>query len=556
MLLILKIMKMNNKSFALILVLFIMLAFSALGLTAINIASRMDYYFINQINYLKAYYAAEAVKNYYLEDISFANNLTDGTFNVAAFSENLGTATCAIVYESRNARAADIRFRGFIQASQFDKPLRIEENSQAIAGSTVVPSPTIVDQIKRYNVIVWGAYDHLGAATSPMRINRDCLNCYNCGGGYCSEGSPPATYAPGQKFYANAYFNLPLVLTGTWYYGGCSTTMVSWNKAAWGTSAAPKNLTVNGSLNNSQITTPPTYYGVFGTLFNNGSLTGTTDSLHGNPQWVNCTGNPNPNCLNWPTTKPTLNLAYYDAILTKASSSTLATLTMNATHALRQLSGRNIFVNGNVTISTTSAAPLTGPGNIITTGSITISDNTYIGDNIGLIAQQNITIGQGCRIGGTYNANGFIYGAGTLIYSRLGIMNVGKNTVMKSFCVLKDASDTNTPNTAATMYFNREPTTGDCYTFAYTKIQGLVYTEALTNHMGYIYGTLLAEKIPSDPGRAWCGSSCSAWWTTGMGVGNVYDNYQGANPAIGDDTTNFQLPLKIRGLYNLLVLPN
>lgn len=558
---------MNNKSFALILVLFIMLAFSLLGLTAINIASQMNYYFVNQINYLRAYYAAEAVKNLYLEDILYANSLTNSAYNETNFAENLGSATCSIVYESRATRVANILFRGQSQTTQFNRPLKIEENSQFTAGTAEVPTPTIVDNLRRFNFMAL-------SSSATMLFFVDSLGCWLCSCGVmCHDGFVGCTPSS-RTFMANTYFGQTIKSKGGFIdscgaYCGCSTVPIygywtppictsgSGKTAAydkWGTPGNTRNLYVNGTVNLSEIkdpawTSPATDYGgVYGTVYSKAAVVNPRNV--GSFAQVNCVTNPtNPGCQNWPPASLTLNTAYFNAELARAAvaTATPVNLAITTSHVLRQLNNRNVYVNGNVTITTSSIYPLTGPGNIVATGTITVNSPSYIGENVGLIAAGNITIAGAAAasrvcVGGTYvSGSDAISGAGALLYSSTGTIDIGYNSRVKVFAMGNKSK------------LNFQARGSMCQPSGWAQLQGLLYSQTLDARgqygsgtgwgMGIIYGYFIVDDMPAVVENSYPS-------TMSLGFGNISDTYPWGGQTISD------LPLKIRGLYNILAIKN
>jgi hypothetical protein len=568
-----KIFIKNKKSFALILAVFVLLAFSVTGITAISLLSRRAANTF-QVDSMRAFYAADAARNYYLERISFANNFTATECDIGNFMKTLGSASFSISYTTRAARSATIVFTGTTNPSDANSSYEItqlvQENSQTIAGIGSVPTLTIVDHIRKFNLIVWGSTD-----PTYIRLVRDCMSCDNCNSGTCSSSQ-------GQNFFANTYFNQNLFVMGE-YYVNCCTRKYNYDdpsnvnnynlstrsRTVWGSSTAPRSVYVNGILDLTYIykqgASPyNTTYGVWNTAYYRTWGGVPLAAFHANPPSVNCVTNPtNSECQNWPTTAPTINRAYYDALITRAASSAIGNTLIDTVSPYRQLNNRNIFFHGNVTISTTDALPLQGPGNIIATGNITISNNAFIRERVGLIAAGNITIGTNTRIGGAgagaagYDTtNQLIIGAGVLMYSSSGLIDFAQDSRVKAFCITPQAS----------FYFYRA--TGCCSTvppatctppYLYSKLQGLVYTQTIPTtrsptykpaRLGVIYGNALIETIPSNAGQTCSYPSCNCWQPDGIGASDIYDTFPTAS---GRGATISELPLRIRGLYNLLV---
>ncbi|MEW6009053.1 MAG: hypothetical protein AB1629_05435 [Candidatus Omnitrophota bacterium] len=318
------------------------------------------------------------------------------------------------------------------------------------------------------------------------------------------------------KFFATSYFD------------SSSVSIVSApgpNRTLWGQSSEAKNLYVAGDLNLTNLENDT--YGVYGNAYVGGVLTNYNPSAIHNST-ADCTTNPE-ECT-FSVSKPALITTYFDNLLSKATLVPAGNLTIGTSSPYRQLKGRNIFVNGNVTISTTNISPLEGPGNIIATGTITTSSNSYLGDKIGLISATQVNIGYASYVGGTKETGSdFIKGKGLLIFvNRNSGLSVNLDYYSKTKAViLVPAATAGINSVNVGYYYNIDDPTWNVY----AQFQGLIYTQEIEELIGNVYGYIYADSLKNNQIKM---------------LRLLEDTITYSDGAVSVES---ERPLKIRGLY-------
>ncbi|MBU2541060.1 MAG: hypothetical protein KJ593_04065 [Candidatus Omnitrophica bacterium] len=355
--------------------------------------------------------------------------------------------------------------------------------------------------------------------------NYECRN-YDCKNYKCKTEDCTAWRSP--TFHSTTYFDVSSVQVTTNY----SPTA---NQAIWGESTDAKNLYVNGSLDLDNIS-DITKYGVWGDAYAKDAITDTIGAIHGS-EFENCNSVANPDECSWSVTKPAIDTAYYDRLFVKAQAMTAGDLpditTTSSGSSDRQLKGKNIFVNGNVTISTDSDNPLEGPGNIIAIGTITISNSAHIEENIGLISKTAVNIGQSARVGRakTGDTSGeFIQGKGVFIYvardAGTTVVDLGYYSKTKAYILVVPHTSGTTENTIKVSDYHDDASPDDN---RYARLQGLIYTEGLHDETGEVYGYIYTDNLTNDQ----------------IVMLRLLEDDVSGTPV------ESQRPIKIRGLYNI-----
>jgi hypothetical protein len=478
----------NKKSFALILAVFVLLAFSVTGMTAISLLSRRTAIYLGVLDNQKAMYLAESARDFFLEYvIPFENDLTTGNPNII---KTLGDTNSrfTIFYGTRTARTASVTLSGNVargSSVDFTRDISLDITED------VTQNQNIVANLKKYSAFLGG--------TNTKYISSLCYR-WSTNFIFCT-----ARFSC--QFFGNTYAQSALALAsaGQGY------------QVVWGSSSAPKNLYTQDSLNLTGIYDSD-LYGVFGNAYSGGSITDPALAVYGT-KYPGCTCSSNPTECCWPTKAPT-DTSYYNKIITKSTGG-ISTLTINTTNAAdpyrNGLNYRNIYVVGNVTITSSSSYPLNGPGNIIAGGTITINSGSYIRDRIGLISNQVMTVNGTCYIGGVLSGS-YISGQGVNIYSNNDVSITGTSR-LKAFIL---APSGGAIDNQVTLFQNSGTPS------SYAQLQGLIYTESLSSVNGYIYGNVYTDNIETNT----------------ISMIHVFDNI----PGVGS-TESFR-PIQIRGLYN------
>ncbi len=372
---------------ALMLAVFILAAFSILGLTAVSLLTQQTTSYVDSLNNIKSYYLAMAARNFAYEYyLPFRYNFADVNDGLA-FGKRLSTGTFSMTFSSKagGSEPRSIRMQ-FTGSGPNNFVLNLYQDF-AMDGSFGLAVPTLFRDLGRY-VLYIGELGDVELCKSTNGI--------------------PARFF-GDVFIDSRFGTVQLT----------SNTEV-------GSSANPRNIFTRGNLEVSTdrfkncgdlILTKPVE-GVWGNAYANGTITeGNPICIKGDPVYPNHI--PPPPADGWPADVAPINNIYFSQLLLFAA---LNGLTGPVTLESRNLNGENIFVNGNVTIATNST--INGPGNIIANGDITVSSRTSIGEGVGLISENNIYIEGGgiaspyTVLGGTWDlTNRIIEGDGVLIYA-------------------------------------------------------------------------------------------------------------------------------------------
>lgn len=134
---------LNEEGFALILTIWILLAFGVTATTAFYLISRRANIFANQINSLKAVYLAESAKNIFLESVpSFEDDLSDNTNITKKLGGNNYSFT--ISYANKLQRSANMGFTGTAPGVSRSITMSIAEDE--------IKFP-IISTFKKYNAV-------------------------------------------------------------------------------------------------------------------------------------------------------------------------------------------------------------------------------------------------------------------------------------------------------------------------------------------------------------------------------------------------------------------
>jgi len=517
----------NNRSFALILAVFILLAFSVFGISAIYLSSRKVDIYINQINNLKVFYLSEAARNFFLEDIIFDNDFTDNTDVTYILGEANTTFTIDYDETTLLARSADVTFSGNVDTATAGIVYKDTKNMDIheCVGSECASDNPLVTHLQNWNGFFGGGgssitLSYLNTAQSwskiqaPVYFRDNVAIDHTCVGANSTSGH--ICYSPNYlTIYNDVHTAGNLAVNG-------SSTYCPWRTYVFGDAYAGGTIT-ESSNGLCPCCTDPTPCStkcqdcpaicpaIAGTNYPNGS------------------GSPPP-----PPSKPNIDSTYYDKLIAIAQTQGFTgplNISCSSPSEYRLLKGKNIYVNGNVNITTSSSCPLQGVGNIIASGNITVNPGSRIGDKIGLIADSKLEVlsswPQATYIGGTPDANKRIVGKGALIYvganpQQMWNLNLESDTYVKATALIDNHGMTCLYQDGSSCRAN---------------YQGLVYTFWIDNYNGDVYGYLYAS--------AFCGP--------GRTIVRIYDR---VNYAFGNKSTESERPLEVRGLYRTIKIEN
>ncbi|MFH1201491.1 MAG: hypothetical protein V1674_01210 [Candidatus Omnitrophota bacterium] len=148
----------THKGFALMLAIFMILAFAVLGMASLSLmAARLDIATRN-LNSVQAYYIAEGARQYFLEyvvnwDTNFSNNTNP------QFTKTLGSGNFVVSYVSAGERAATVRFRATIASPQGDisRSLRQDFDGHPYSASTPPTDTNDLAQNLQYYAAYFGS---------------------------------------------------------------------------------------------------------------------------------------------------------------------------------------------------------------------------------------------------------------------------------------------------------------------------------------------------------------------------------------------------------------
>jgi len=492
----LKIRLRQRQGFAVILAVFLMLAFSVLGYTALNILVNKTDINVKTLASMQAFYLAQAAKNFYLEYYgSWGNDFTNTGLtqfpNVsnANISGQFAPGIFSVTFNSRNQRSCQISFTGISRGAgvpatisrtitqDFDSSITDVHPFRGAflsRGGSVYLSPNNTFYSDAININITGnAYFNSGT---------------RLGWGICAAG-PRDPGACNAVVCNSVYLSCCSGYSDPACYSGCVTTRrgpTITGDVFVNNNAIVYTTTINGSITASGTIT--TYQCGSNVCPNKGSIICPCNPPECNP-------GTNPVII---PQKPAVVQTYYNNEINIANSITASDPARgrwlgDQNFGTMVLTGMNLYVKGNLTISGEISG---GPANIVATGNIIVSngdgDNTgEIGERISLIAGGTITTGTdagvGIIAGGNWiPATSSIDGAGCLLYARaLGIdstdevggieihNNTSSNTRIKGRIIIP--SSASGPDGWAWRYvnFNRR-----------TRLWGVVYSKCINDQFG------------------------------------------------------------------------
>lgn len=537
----------KKKSFSLILVLFALSAFSALAVIMLYISSHWMRSSLGQVQQLQSYYLAEAAKNIFLErHISFTYDFSS---NPGRFTGDLQKTLGGASYQLQISYPGSPAARGPLTMSFFGRVL----NNGAIISESGVGLTVSEDETQNQNIL-----SNLRNFNGYFDINRDpptfsCVDfwgntriynndtitlmasciCWDCNGncGCCATAQSEIYMA---KTYFNANVNLKTVNYTPYPKIGSFTSN--------------RNIFVKGFVNLSGLGDPATN-GIWGNLYRSGYFTDTSPTgMHGNNYYCP-TGSTDPNCVvfNNPPTKPALDTTAYDLLIAKAETVPAGDLTISSISSPFGTAGlglRNIFINGNVTINSSSTYPLLGPGTIVATGNIILGNNVNIRDQITLVAKGNIynldssgyATGPAIRIGGILGADDFINGYGVIMYARGNISIYGNGDSFAANQQPRVKAFLFSPNV---VNFPVTGVSGSAYLNRYSQLQGLIYARTNSLTLSNLHGNIYVDDI-----QLW--DLCGAFWAWKGHAITIMRLYDTVGSGV---STNYYLPIRLEGLY-------
>ncbi len=336
--------------------------------------------------------------------------------------------------------------------------------------------------------------------------NRFRCRTYGCKTEDCTSWRSPT-------FHATTYFDFTSPSTHTLSVNTNYAGVVAYpspftfispsaNNSLWGQSGDEKDVYVNTTnlLDLDLInTTDFPDFGVWGNVYV--PIGTTVNAPAGVIRGTEDCGS-NPSECGFTVTKPPIDTTYYDRLLIKAQSMPAGDLPeITTASSYRQLRSRNLFVNGDVTISTSSASPLEGPGIIIATGTITVSNNAHVEENISLISKTKVHIGQSARVGRakTGDTTGFIQGRGVLIYvardSGAIAVDLDYSSRTKAYILVAPHTSGTILNSVWVRDYHNDASPNDNL---FAQFQGIVYTESLEDQTGEIYGHVYTDDLSNE----------------------------------------------------------
>ncbi|MEW6008607.1 MAG: hypothetical protein AB1629_03120 [Candidatus Omnitrophota bacterium] len=375
--------------FGLILAIFVIAAFTILGITGVNLLSTQTDEAITHLNKTKTFYLALAARDFALET-RLSPWRTAFDYPVTQETHTLGDGQIRVDVPTFAGRTATLSYMGFLSTAHplygnFYIEMRQDFDS----------NPTTAQTLTNYQ----GLYSYSGAI-----LLKDWGTCG-------ASGIKHSTQLQG-----NVYFSATsLKFSDTFGSGYCRCCSRSGVRVG-NTTSTNNNFYTNGPLTIATTFTAPDY-GIHGNAYSGGSITGAAQ--------ISGTANQNQPAGTWPTI-PTLTTTYYTNLINLATTYGFAGITYTAN---TNLNGQTVFVNGNVTINNSVSITSTpAPGYIIATGNIKVHNKAIIGERIYLIAGGQVTIDQGSStpatiVGGAYQVGDLVNGVGALVYSG-GQMNL------------------------------------------------------------------------------------------------------------------------------------
>jgi len=501
----------QKQGFAIILAVFLMLAFSVLGYTALNILVNKNDINVKTLASLQAFYLARAARNFALEYyINYGSDFTDTAWFPTGVTRNFNTGTggtgksFAITRTNTQAKTADITFSGTVTGPGLNITRRIR---QTFNGTTNLPTSLNYAFVSLSGEVVFATY------------------------------SPP-TNPPGAL---NPTGNLTII--GNCYFiGEALFGNVDWVNEKWcvifgptiGSSTNPAQIYVNSNVFVGMTT-------IYGDVWRRWGLTTDCD------RWGIMTLHPSTDPLPVPVpAKPAIDTTYYNNERSIANSITSTNAAagrwlgnQNFSTGLT-LTGMNYYIKGNLTISGTvggSGANVGVPANIVATGNITISSGATIGPRITLISGGTITVNSGTTIGGNWNVNSCTGGAGVLLFADNWNpveqdIGISANGTSASWVRIKGAilSPSPTPQTQIFRSINFTE---------FNSLAGVIYAKSIGgtpvgSPVRYNFGTVSGSVVVNGP----------------LNDGVYFEQFSNLNKAKITYTQNM-IPLSIKGLYNI-----
>lgn len=489
----------RKNAFGLILAVFVLAAFTILGLTAVNLMSQQSTIYIDNLNYIKTYYSAIAAKNFAYEYyLPFRYNFSDVS-NGEAFTKMLSTGTFSMFFSNKaggtEPRSIGMQFRG---SGPSNTTLDLYQDF-AMDGSFGLVTPKLFRDFRQYAAF----FDTTMDVNTYFMLYPYDAHAYN-------------------RFLGNIYISAP----------GKTVTLTDEGNNDYqvmiGSIGNPQSIYTKGNLQINTVTLdlPCDNGSIFGAAYAGGSI---TNNPPGNNEVCqgSVTGYTPPD--GWPE-KPAIKTTYFDKLIQVAVQKGQSPLTLGNT----VLNGTNIFVNGDVSIN--AGAAITGPGSIISSGTITINPRAKIGERIRLIAN-TVTIfesdnaGDFTIIGGNKPAGAnVIEGTGVLIYANS--VNIGLEV---GGCCCSPTWSERAINTLVKGVILAEGVTHDACEGDNVINFGITYVTTGLSNQGnaQFYGNLFTPI------------------TTGVHLRQVR-NYQNiAYPAVPGPITREEIPLGIKGLYQI-----
>ncbi|MBU2541622.1 MAG: hypothetical protein KJ593_06945 [Candidatus Omnitrophica bacterium] len=372
----------SEKAIALILGIWIILAFSVLGLLSLSITTSEDDIYIKYLNSVQAFYLAEAGRHYaYDYYLGWGIEFTDEDSFPETVTKNFGSGSFRITYDpympaSRAQKSTNL----VVQATQADAKRRINQAIEIPNRSSGTDDSYLIYGITGTAFDTAGIYDSdikSGGVYSSSIIGSAIFQDINFG----------SVSAHIQNVYTKAHVNKSVTFTNCTGY--IDNLFVE----------GPATITINGgSLNISNISYAALPVPIPG---GGGHL---------------------------------LSKMTYVSHITKAENQNVggAVLSGDLTGKAYYFDSALVSINGNLS---------GGPAIIVVAregsdaGDISIANGVNIGDRITLVAKRHIIVGDNVVIGGTLQGSGsseYIDGRGCFLHANAGDITVGINARIKA----------------------------------------------------------------------------------------------------------------------------
>lgn len=546
----------EKKAFSLLLVLFALSAFSVLAVIMLYISSHWTQSSVGQVQQLQTYYLAEAAKNIFLErHIAFTNDFSVNPGRFAGdLRKTLGDAShqFEISYADTYPPARGPLTVFFIGRVLANGVTISQSNMSLTLSEDATQNQNILNNLRNFNGYFNinrspATFSCLDAWGNTRTYNNDSITlmasclCWDCNGncGCCAT-------AQSEIFMAKTYFNAKVNLKTVNYSP----------YPKFGSSTSTRNVYTSDSISLSGLIDPATN-GIWGNLYHLGYFTDSSPTgMHGTRYACASSADPGCDIFDNPPTKPALDTTDYDLLIAKAETVPAADFTISTISSPFGTAGlelRNIFINGNVTINSSSSYPLLGPGTIVATGNIILGNNVNIRDQITLVAKGNIynlntsgsATGPAVRIGGTLEADDFIYGYGVIMYARGDISIYGNGSSFAANQQPRVKAFLFTPNA---VNFPATGVSGSSYLNRYSQMQGLIYARTNGLTLSNLHGNIYIDDV-----QLW--DLCGAFWAWKGHAMTIMRLYDTVGPS--GVSTNYYLPIRLEGLYreNIVVMP-